>query len=48
MLGLEKLQCLVIGDNVNTSADQFVLPLEESLKYGYCLMLKGPVVPLSF
>ena len=47
MLGLEKLQRLVIGDDMNTSTDQFVFPLEESLKYHDGLMLKGPIVPLS-
>ena len=47
MLGLEELQCLVIGDDVDPSSDQLVFPLEEGLKYGNRLMLKGAVVPLS-
>jgi hypothetical protein len=46
-LGLEKLQHLVIGNNVNASTDQLVFPFEEGLQYGDGFMLKGMVVPLS-
>ena len=41
------IQCLVISDDVDPSSDQFVFPLEEGLKYGNRLVLKGAVVPLS-
>jgi hypothetical protein len=47
VLGLEKLQCLVIGNDVNVSTNQLVFPFEEGLQYGNGFMLKGTVVPLS-
>ena len=46
-LGLEELQSFVIGNDMDSLSNQFVFPLEEGLKYGNHLMLKGAVVPLS-